>query len=52
MINPLQSIKNRVIIANNAKADFFTSIHHNSVLNMLNIKGIETYIVHNIKVRF
>jgi len=42
MIDLNQSLKNRVIIANNAKADFFISIHHNSIL-MADVKGVETY---------
>ncbi len=42
MIGVNQSLKDRVVIANNAKADFFISIHHNSIL-MADVKGIETY---------
>jgi len=38
-----QDLKDRVTIANNAKADFFISLHHNSVLNLPDVKGIETY---------
>jgi N-acetylmuramoyl-L-alanine amidase len=43
MIDATQSLKDRVIIANSAKADFFLSIHHNSTINMPEVKGIETY---------
>ena len=43
MIDVIQSLKDRVVIANNAKADFFISIHHNSTVNMPEVKGIETY---------
>lgn len=43
MIDAIQSLKDRVITANSAKADFFVSIHHNSTTNMPDVKGIETY---------
>ena len=43
MIDAIQSLKDRVVIANTAKADFFISIHHNSTVNMPEVKGIETY---------
>ncbi len=43
MIGAIQSLKDRVIIANTAKADLFISIHHNSTVNMPEVKGIETY---------
>jgi N-acetylmuramoyl-L-alanine amidase len=43
MIDVIQSLKDRVIIANNAKADLFVSIHHNSTKNLPEVKGIETY---------
>ncbi|AWK49602.1 N-acetylmuramoyl-L-alanine amidase [Clostridium beijerinckii] len=42
MIGVNQSLRDRVVIGNNAKADFFISIHHNSIL-MAGVKGIETY---------
>lgn len=42
-IEEVQSLKNRVIIANNAKADFFVSIHHNSASGIPTAKGVETY---------
>jgi len=42
MIGVNQSLRDRVVIANDAKADFFISIHHNSIL-MAGVKGIETY---------
>ena len=42
-IEESQSLKNRVIIANNAKADFFVSIHHNSASGIQTAKGVETY---------
>jgi N-acetylmuramoyl-L-alanine amidase len=43
MIDVLQDLKDRVIVGNIARADFFISIHHNSTLNMPEVKGIETY---------
>lgn len=38
-----QDLRDRVTIANMAKADFFVSIHHNSAANIPEAKGIETY---------
>lgn len=43
ILDAVQSLKDRVTIANSAKADFFISIHHNSTVNMPDVKGIETY---------
>jgi N-acetylmuramoyl-L-alanine amidase len=43
MMDPIQSLKDRVIVANTAKADLFISIHHNSTVNMPQVNGIETY---------
>jgi len=38
----MQSLTNRVNIANNAKADFFISIHHNSIDNAPTANGVLT----------
>lgn len=43
MLDVIQSLKDRIIIANAAKADLFISIHHNSTVNMPQVNGIETY---------
>lgn len=43
MIDAIQSLKDRVITANAAKADLFVSIHHNSTVNMPEVNGIETF---------
>lgn len=42
-IEETQSLKNRVIIANKAKATFFVSIHHNTAVGISTAKGVETY---------
>ncbi len=43
MTDEIQSLKDRVMIANNIKADFFISIHHNATANMPEVKGVEVY---------
>lgn len=43
MIDAIQSLKDRIITANMARANFFISVHHNSTINMPEVKGIETF---------
>lgn len=43
VVDVVQDLKDRVAIGNKANANFFISIHHNSVNNMPDVKGIETY---------
>lgn len=43
VVDVVQDLHDRVAIANKANANFYISIHHNSVDNMPDVKGIETY---------